>query len=185
LRELRSAGNFFAARGSHAHVDRDSAPTPPTDAPELELLQSGYRYALSLTHHRANAEDLAQQAWLNLCQRYGAATSRAALYTTIRNLFIDRCRRARVVAFDSLDETPVEHAAPATTAPGTGDDLERLLGALRPGEREAIYLHHIDGHTAEEIGVITGQPRGTVLSLLHRAFKKLRGAAASSSGVAP
>lgn len=154
---------------------------PETEAPELELLQSGYRYALSLTHHRADAEDLAQQAWLNLCHRYGAATSRAALYATIRNLFIDRCRRARVVAFDSLDAAPADLAAPAMAAPGVQGDLEQLLGALRPGEREAIYLHHIDGHTAEEIGVITGQPRGTVLSLLHRAFKKLRGAAATPS----
>lgn len=174
------AGNFSWPACSHPRVDRDSAPTPDNLLPELELLQSGYRYALSLTHHSADAEDLAQQAWLNLCQRYGAATSRAALYTTIRNLFIDRCRRARVVGFDSLDAAPVDLTAPAPAAPGTRGDLEQLLGALRPGEREAIYLHHIDGHTAEEIGVITGQPRGTVLSLLHRAFKKLRGAAATS-----
>ncbi len=166
-------------------MDREAGENPEVQSSELELLQSGYRYALSLTHHRADAEDLAQQAWLNLCQRYGGATSRAALYTTIRNLFIDRCRRARVVAFDSLDAAPPDLAAPASAAPGTSDDLERLLGTLRPGEREAIYLHHIDGHTAEEIGVLTRQPRGTVLSLLHRAFKKLRDAASTSRGLAP
>ena len=161
-------------------MDRDPETNSEAGSPELELLQSGYRYALSLTHHRHDAEDLAQQAWLNLCKRYGAATSRAALYTTIRNLFIDRCRRARVIAFDSLEEAPPDLAEPAGLALGTVDDLERLLGELRPGEREAIYLHYIDGHTAEEVGVLTRQPRGTVLSLLHRAFKKLRGAAAAS-----
>ncbi|MBL9187056.1 MAG: RNA polymerase sigma factor [Opitutaceae bacterium] len=166
-------------------MDRDFAPKSESDASELELLQSGFRYALSLTHHRADAEDLVQQAWLNLCQRYGAATSRAALYTAIRNLFIDRCRRARVVAFDSLEEAPADLAMPAPATPGTNDDLELLLGALRPGEREAIYLHHVAGHTAEEIGVLTRQPRGTVLSLLHRAFKKLRDAAATARGVTP
>ncbi len=142
-------------------------------------MQSGYRYALSLTHHAPDAEDLVQEAWLNLCQRYGAVNARAILYTTIRHLFIDRCRRNRVVAFDSLEGAielvPVNKGLP----PGTTGDVEFLLGQLRPGEREAVYLHHIEGHTAEEVGVITKQPRGTVLSLLHRAMKKLQSTASA------
>jgi RNA polymerase sigma-70 factor (ECF subfamily) len=131
---------------------------------------------VSLTHHHADAEDLTQQAWVNLCRRYGGVTSRAALFTTIRHLFIDRCRRAQVIAFDSLDDS-VPDAAPEPSGAGVHGDLEQLLGTLRPGEREAIYLHHVEGHTAEEVGVLTRQPRGTVLSLLHRAMKKLRTAA--------
>jgi RNA polymerase sigma factor (sigma-70 family) len=136
-------------------------------------MQSGYRYALSLTHHGHDAEDLVQEAWLNLCRRYGSASSRAALYTTIRNLFIDRCRRNRVIAFDSMEEMSGEPSAAAGLPPGTASDVETLLGQLRPGEREAVYLHYIEGHTAEEVGTLTRQPRGTVLSLLHRALKKL------------
>ena len=142
-------------------------------------MQSGYRYALSLTHHGHDAEDLLQEAWLNLCRRYGAASSRAALYTTIRNLFIDRCRRNRVIAFDSVDEMAEPLAALPELPPGTAGDVETLLGQLRPGEREAVYLHYIEGHTAEEVGTLTRQPRGTVLSLLHRALKKLQSAVAT------
>jgi RNA polymerase sigma-70 factor (ECF subfamily) len=159
-------------------VDRVSDNLNDAGSPEQELLQCGYRYALSLTHHRHDAEDLAQEAWMKLCQRYGQASSRAALFTTIRNLFIDRCRRARIVAFESLEEGAPLTPVAETVALGTRDDLERLLGGLRPGEREVIYLHHVEGHTADEVGVLTRQPRGTVLSLLHRAFKKLRAAAA-------
>ena len=85
-----------------------------------------------------------------------------------------------MVAFDSLESARVEVVAVPVLAPGTLDDLAALLAALRPGEREAIYLHHVEGRTAEEVGVLTGQPRGTVLSLLHRAFKKLRDAAAAA-----
>ena len=147
---------------------------------ETELMQSGYRYALSLTHHGHDAEDLLQEAWLNLCRRYGAASSRAALYTTIRNLFIDRCRRNRVIAFDSMEEMSEPPPAPAVLPPGTAGDVETLLGQLRPSEREAVYLHYIEGHTAEEVGTITRQPRGTVLSLLHRALKKLQQAVATT-----
>ena len=143
-------------------------------------MQSGYRYALSLTHHGHDAEDLLQEAWLNLCRRYGAASSRAALYATIRNLFIDRCRRNRVIAFDSVDAMLHPVAAPPEMPPGTVGDVEALLSQLRPGEREAVYLHYIEGHTAEEVGTLTRQPRGAVLSLLHRALKKLQQAVAST-----
>ncbi len=155
---------------------------PPSEAPPTaaELVQSGYRYALSLTHRGHDAEDLVQESWLRLCRRHGNVETRAVLYATIRNLFIDHCRRAKVVAFDPLEADGREHAIAESLTPGTLDDLEVLLGMLRPGEREVIYLHHVEGCTAAEIGHLTGQPRGTVLSLLHRAYHKLRGSAAAS-----
>ena len=161
-------------------MENDPVPFPVGGDSEIELMQSGYRYALSLTHHGHDAEDLLQEAWLNLCRRYGAASSRAALYTTIRHLFIDRCRRDRVIAFDSVEEMAQPVAALPEMPPGTAGDIETLLGRLRPGEREAVYLHYIEGHTAEEVAVLTKQPRGSVLSLLHRALKKLQQAVATT-----
>jgi RNA polymerase sigma-70 factor (ECF subfamily) len=148
-----------------------------------ELLQAGYRYAVSMTHHPEDAEDLVQEGWLNLCRRYGRVESRAVLFTTVRNLFIDQCRRRKIVAFESLDQEqpPALPPAPAEE-PGVKGDLEKLLAILRPNEREMLFLHYHQGHTAEEIGQMTGQPRGTVLSLLHRAIGKLRAAAAGEGG---
>jgi RNA polymerase sigma-70 factor (ECF subfamily) len=146
----------------------------------VELLQGGFRYALALTHHRQDAEDLTQEAWVKLCRRYGSVGSRAALFTAIRHLFIDRLRRNRVVAFHSLEEQQSEMAGDEPLLPGTLADLEQLLARLRPGEREAIYLHYVQGHTAAEISIVTHQSRGTVLSLLHRALEKLRRATTSS-----
>jgi RNA polymerase sigma-70 factor, ECF subfamily len=156
-------------------------PAPPagTEPSQRELLQSGFRYALSLSHHHQDAEDLTQEAWVKLSRRYGAVASRAALFTTIRNLFIDRCRRAQIVPFVPLDETTPDPPEDQVVAAGTKPDLESLLGSLRDGEREAIYLHYVEGHTAEEIGHLTRQPRGTILSLLHRAFRKLQAAAST------
>lgn len=163
------------------YVDNRPVPFPSDAGSEIELMQSGYRYACSLTNNSHDAEDLLQEAWLNLCRRYGAAGSRALLFASIRNLFIDRCRRNRVIAFDSMEESGWVPAAPPQLPPGTAGDIETLLGQLRPGEREAVYLHYIAGHTAEEVGAITHQPRGTVLSLLHRALKRLQ-LAVSASG---
>ncbi len=154
----------------------DASPTStPTDA---ERLQSGYRYALALTHHPADAEDLVQEAWLNLCRRYGRVESNALLCTAVRNLFIDQGRRKKIVQFESLDQPePPELPPMADEEPGVKGDIAALLAVLRPVEREAIFLHYYEGRTAEEIGQLTSQPRGTVLSLLHRAIAKLRAAA--------
>ncbi len=152
-----------------------------TAVSDADLLQAGYRYALSLTHRIDDAEDCVQEAWLKLCRRYGRVESIAVLFTAVRNLHIDHCRRAKIVAFESLDAEDVgpEPAAPERETPGVHGDLETLLGGLRMVEREVLFLHYVQGHTAAEIGVLTGRPRGSVLSLLHRAIANLRARAAA------
>lgn len=147
---------------------------------DLELLQSGYRYALSLTADPAEADDLAQQGWLRLHERYGIRKSRSALFTTVRRLFIDRYRRRRrveLVALEDLDEELPDLEMPTLDHV----DLGRLLNGLREKEREALFLHAVEGYTAAEIAKLTEQSRGTVLSLIHRARRKLVAAAAAEA----
>ena len=52
-------------------------------------------------------------------------------------------------------------------------DIELLMSRLRPEESEALYLNVVEGYTASEISEQTGSPRGTILSLIHRAREKL------------
>jgi RNA polymerase sigma-70 factor (ECF subfamily) len=143
-----------------------------------ELLLSGYRYALSLTHHRAQAEDLVQDAWVAVLQAHGPRT-RAYLFTAIRSRFLNWHRRERLVPMVPLDD-PYDASGDDPPLPAVDpEELERALGTLRPVERETLYLACVEGYTAKEIGVLTQVPRGTVLSLLHRARRKLRRALSS------
>jgi RNA polymerase sigma factor (sigma-70 family) len=159
-------------------------PLPDPGLSEAELLQCGFRYALALTHHREEAEDLVQETWLNLCRRYGGVENRAVLFTSLRNLYIDQCRRRKLVHFDSLDDTEIPEVAdiPVDEACVKGE-IAALLGQLKPAEREVIFLHYYQGHTAEEISQLHGQSRGTVLSLIHRTIAKLRKLGESAAGV--
>lgn len=157
-----------------------ASPDTPSDTLR-ELLQSGFRYALALTRQQSAAEDLLQDAWVAVLQA-GGPRSRGYLFAAIRSRFLNRHRRERLVSLVPWDETEIELAEEA--AGGEEDaialidsaELERALALLRPLEREALFLAAVEGYTAKEIGELTQQPRGTVLSLIHRARHKLRSA---------
>ncbi len=168
-------------RDEKPSIPRKSGPPEPDSqqsgcGTELtSLLQRGYRYALSLTHDEARAEDLLQDALVALLRR-GPLRGVGYLITTIRNRFIDLYRRERLVVMTPIDEVG-EDALGAFNAPDPVIDPERLeqgLATLRPAEREALYLAGVEGYTAQEIANLTRRPRGTVLSLIHRARHKLR-----------
>lgn len=148
------------------------------------MLQAGYRYALALCHHRADAEDLVQGAWLRL-REAGRADGAGVplLFTAIRNLFKDRRRREKLVAFEPLDDAPevADNGADAAAGVLAARDLEAPLAALCVAEREALFLLVVEGYTAREAAELTGRPRGTVSSLAHRAKEKLRRALADGA----
>lgn len=144
-------------------------------APELAaMLQTAYRYALALTHDEALADDVLQEACLSLLKAR-AGWSQAYLLTAVRTRFIDHCRAAgrdaeagpKLRLHDGGNErSPVEQADRRAV-------LHDALGRLRSEEREVLFLHAAAGYSAGSIGVMTGQPRSTVLTLLQRGQRKL------------
>ena len=146
-----------------------------------ELLERGFRFALSLTHDRSNAEDLIQDAVTTMLTK-GASWQRAYLFATIRNRFIDGYRRKQNLKFISLESEADSASANDLETPEPPEPLDFLeaahlhgaLGALREDEREALFLAVVEGYTAEEIARLTERPRGTVLSLIFRAKRKMR-----------
>ncbi len=148
----------------------------PSDVELNDLLRRGFRYALALTHAGPQAEDLLQDAILAVLRQRGPLNP-GYLITAIRNRFIDLRRRDRLVVMRALDDVPEPAVYAGFDEPaGDVDDkrLVRALATLRPSEREAIYLHCVEGYTAQEIADLTGQPRNTVLSLLHRGRLRAR-----------
>lgn len=115
-----------------------------------------------------------QTAWLKLHQRYGTVTTKALFFTTIRNLYIDQYRRRKRIRFITLTGEHERFSASGKTArEETKVAIEQMLAKLRDIEREALFLHIVEGYSANEIAALTGRPRGTVLSLIHRSRKKL------------
>ena len=138
------------------------------------LLNRGFRYSLALTQNRSSAEDILQSAWLSVLKAKRDWTY-PYLRAAIRSRFIDEKRRHQLIPIDS---------EPCSASEIDWDDnnrfavnrisLEHALKEIRDEEREVLYLSIVEGFTAEEIGVIVEKPRGTVLSLAHRAREKMR-----------
>lgn len=142
------------------------------------LLQQGYRYALSLTHHAAGAEDLLQDAWLAVIQANGPH-EKGYLFCAIRSRFYNQHKRELLVPIEPLESIPEpvqEHRSTDDLIQHDFDNpmLESALAQLRGIEREVLYLSAVEGYTAQEITAITGQARGTVLSMLSRTRHKIQ-----------
>ena len=114
-----------------------------------------------------------QTAWLKLHQRYSEVKTKALFFTTIRNLYIDQYRRRKRIRFIALTSEHESLSASATTGEDTKVVIDQMLSKLRDIEREALFLHIVEGYSANEIATLTGRPRGTILSLIHRSRKKL------------
>ena len=141
----------------------------PEDDPK-SLIRAGYRFALALTHHHYDAEDLVQQASLKCFRKYGKIKSRSLLFTVIRNLFYDQQRRRKDLVFEEIENDLESQESAQINVSG---DLDLMLAHLKHIEREVLYLNAVEGYTASEISKFSSLPRSTVLSHLHRARKKL------------
>ena len=174
-------------RGRPSAQARETRPTAVRSVPEdrragtlEDLLQRGYRFAFSLSHDAARAEDLLQEAWVSVLRAKGPHTV-GYLFATIRSRFVDQYRRELIAPTESLDAQP--HLAAEAEATFWSEPcqsvpvhaaLHRAMGLLRPEERTVLVLSAVEGYTAREIGELLDAPRGTVLSLMHRTRVKLR-----------
>jgi len=138
-----------------------------------DLLHHGYRYALSITHNTTQAEDLLQDAWVAIMQADGPL-NKNYLFSAIRSHFINQNKRDRLVPMVPLETDEIEDQQNELFFEIDNETLAHSLKTLRPVEREALFLSAVEGYTAQEIANHTKQPRGTILSLIHRAQKKVR-----------
>jgi len=161
--------------------------------PEVAVL---YRVALSLTGQPADAEDLVQDTLIRAYRavdRFDGAHPRAWLLTILRHTHINRNRRRRPFLLADGDGMGVVMERLAPSAPASDEVListqfqvvvADALAALPEKHRAVLALIDIDGMTYQEAADVLGIPRGTVMSRLHRARKRIRGSL-DDSGVLP
>ena len=148
------------------------------DKTSLNML---YRYGISLTGNTSDAEDVLQtsiERYLKNCQ-LPLSDNMALARKIMRNYWFDELRKLNVRQ-GYVSQVQQENETISMLDESLEDvcisqhDLAKLWGTLNDEQRELLYLHGVLDYTAQEIAQEQGQPRGSVLSRIHRLKKSLK-----------
>ena len=186
-------------------VNATPSPKSATEAEAIRLAQAGdaaafehlyqlhgrrvYALCLRMVGNPSDAEDLMQEAFLQLFRKIGTFRGESAFSTWLHrmtvNVVLMRLRKKTLPAA-SLEETtePDEETggprkdigAPDLRLSGAVDrvNLERSIEKLPPGYRTVFVLHDVQGFEHNEIAGIMGCSVGNSKSQLHKARTRLR-----------
>ncbi len=187
-----------------ASTSRQSA-KPVTEAEAIRLAQAGdtaafeflyhlhsrrvYALCLRMVNNPSDAEDLMQEAFLQLFRKIGTFRGESAFSTWLHrmtvNVVLMRLRK-KSLPVASLEETTdpddetggprKDIGAPDLRLSGAVDrvNLERSVEKLPPGYRTVFVLHDVQGYEHNEIADIMGCSVGNSKSQLHKARTRLR-----------
>jgi RNA polymerase sigma-70 factor (ECF subfamily) len=161
-----------------------------------------YRLALRVLRDEDQAQDVVQDAFLKVYGSLDRFEGRSGFYTwlyrIVMNLCLDRKRRDRSDREVEWDEETAggslaDPSGAASTQSGPEAEVERselrtfvarAIEALPEDARRAIQLREIDGLSYQEIADALGIPKGTVMSRLYYARRRLQ-EALRAAGVDP
>lgn len=147
-----------------------------------------YSVCLRMTKDVAEAEDLTQDAFLQVFRTVGSFRGDAAfatwLYRLAVNTVLMKLRRDKLRSLVSLDEPVVFQAACLRPGFGKADPylkgvidrvtLHRAIEQLPRGYRTIFALHEIEGYEHHEIAQLLNCSIGNSKSQLHKARVKMR-----------
>ena len=156
-----------------------------------------YAVALGVVKNKQDALDVTQEAFIKVHRHLGSFQGSSSFYTwlyrILMNLAIDHVRKHknRAVDFDdAIGRDPLEiegdggmlprilDGNPARTAQRRelSEKLQAALAGLPDYHRAVIVLREIDGLSYEEMSQILKVPKGTIMSRLFHARRKMQAA---------
>jgi len=146
-----------------------------------------YSLCLRMTANTAAAEDLTQEAFLQLFRKIGTFRGESAFSTWLHRMAVNVVLmqlRKKGLPVVSLEETMEGEEEAPRKEPGAEDprlagSLDRMqlqlsIEALPPGYRMIFLLHDVEGYEHNEIAEMVGCSIGNSKSQLHKARMKLR-----------
>ncbi len=138
-----------------------------------------YTIALKIVNNRAEAEEVAQDAFIkafNYLKNFNRqARFSTWLYRIVFNTAISYKRKNRIVT-EAIDNKHVENPERADTAVEREDKtmfLNKALKKLNEADQLAIQLFYIKEFSLEEVADLMGQNVNTIKVRIHRARQRL------------
>ncbi len=148
-----------------------------------------YALCLRMVGNTAEAEDLAQEAFLQLFRKIGTFLGESAFSTWLHRLSVNvvlmklRKKSLPETSLEEQTEPDEETGGPRKDVGGpdlllTGSvdrvNLQRAIEQLPPGYKSVFVLHDIQGYEHNEIAQIMSCSIGNSKSQLHKARMRLR-----------
>src|ERR671929_661048 len=143
-----------------------------------------YSLCLRMTGNTAEAEDLAQEAFIQLYRKIGSFRGESAFTTWLHRLTVNQVLMHFRKKGVRMETTTEDGETPIQIVKGTEDParmpvvdriaLDKAIAQLPPGYRTVFTLHDVEGHEHEEVARLLGCSVGTSKSQLHKARMKLR-----------
>jgi RNA polymerase sigma-70 factor (ECF subfamily) len=141
-----------------------------------------YSLCLRMTGNTAEAEDLTQEAFLQLFRKIATFRGESAFSTWLHRLAVNvvlmRLRKKGLpeVSLEETLEPRRDIGERDMVLAGSIDriNLERAIESLPPGYRAIFVLHDVEGYEHNEIAAMMGCSIGNSKSQLHKARMKLR-----------
>jgi len=144
-----------------------------------------YSLCLRMTQNITEAEDLTQEAFIQLFRKIGSFRGDSAFTTWLHRLTVNQVLMHFRKNSVKRERTTEEGETPVQIVQGTENPnqmpvvdriaLDRAIAQLPPGYRTVFVLHDVEGHEHEEIARMLNVAVGTSKSQLHKARMKLRG----------
>ena len=137
-----------------------------------------FRFALSLTRHREEAEDLVQQAYvkalgqLELFEVMEAEQIKGWFFTAIKNQFIDQYRRSKCFQRVPFNQQMLETLSDPMGNPSLEKkvlermEVKEVLGKLPKDLKTLVIYRYFLGYNTREISEILGINPSTLRSRL-------------------
>jgi len=146
-----------------------------------------YSLCLRMTANTAAAEDLTQEAFLQLFRKIATFRGESAFSTWLHRMAVNVVLmqlRKKGLAVVPLEDTFENEEDASRKEPGSEDvrltksidrlELKRAIEDLPQGYRTIFLLHDVEGYEHNEIATMVGCSIGNSKSQLHKARMKLR-----------
>lgn len=141
------------------------------------------RYLSQRRSRARDVEDLRNNVYIRVlesAQKVRPTIPKAFLFTTARNLLVDRIRRDRVVAIEQIEDAElssmlIDELSAEQQASGRQrlQQLARIFDRLPQRCREVLWMRRIEGLSQKAVAARLGLADATVEKHLYRALKSL------------
>lgn len=157
-----------------------------------------YAFTYRMMGNPDDAYDLTQECFIRAYKNLGRTNAElnvsAWLHRIASNACLDvlrRRKRIRWLPWDGPKHEPLLNSHPGddpervAMAQENSSDVQRVLAAMSPRNRQALILREYEGLSTQEIGEVMGLSRSAVKSVLFRAREEFRQVYGQIIGEAP